>query len=74
MHPAGTIVRFRDVRIAVVLCGAQSGRTRIDPNGRRIRAAFDANAARFERTFLDALNGRPVERIPGVPIDIHDLL
>jgi len=53
------IAAFRGVRVAVVLDGASSGRTVVSPAGRPVRAAFGADAALFEQTFLDSLNGRP---------------
>ncbi|HEV2780454.1 MAG TPA: nucleoside hydrolase [Actinophytocola sp.] len=52
------ITTFRPVRVDVVQTGAQSGRTAPTPTGSRLHAAFTADRTRFERTFLDALNGR----------------
>jgi purine nucleosidase len=52
------IATFRGVRVEVVQQGVSSGRTVVTPAGRPVRAAFSADAAAFERTFLDSLNGR----------------
>jgi inosine-uridine nucleoside N-ribohydrolase len=59
VHDDGTITTFRGVRVDVVQDGEQSGRTVLTPDGAAIRAAFNAETDVFERTFLDALNGRP---------------
>ena len=59
VHDDGTITTFRGVRVEVVQDGEQSGRTVLTPDGAAIRAAFNAETDAFERTFLDALNGRP---------------
>jgi hypothetical protein len=58
VHDDGSITTFRRVRVDVVQDGEQSGRTVISPAGQAIWAARGADAGVFERTFLDALNGR----------------
>jgi purine nucleosidase len=52
------VVSFDKTRSNVVQTGPQAGRTVESNKGARIRAAFDADQALFEQTFLDALNGR----------------
>jgi len=52
------IMTFRRVRVDVVQDGEQSGRTVFSKAGGQVWAARSADANVFERTFLDALNGR----------------
>ena len=49
----------RRVPISIVQTGEQSGRTVPGRGGVPVRAAFEADRAAFETTFLDSLNGRP---------------
>jgi purine nucleosidase len=58
-----SITRFEPVRLHVVQNGVQSGRTAPSAHGFRIFTAFTADRARFEQTFLDALNGRLPGRV-----------
>lgn len=55
----GGITASRCVRVDVIQDGEQSGRTVISRAGQPVSAALSADARVFERTFLDALNGRP---------------
>ncbi|GAB3978183.1 nucleoside hydrolase [Plantactinospora veratri] len=48
----------RTVPISIVQAGEQSGRTVIDRDGARVRAAFEADRTAFEERLLDSLNGR----------------
>jgi purine nucleosidase len=59
VHDDGTVATFQRVRVDVIQDGEQSGRTVIEPAGRRVQAAFAAETAAFEQRFLDSLNGRP---------------
>lgn len=54
----GTIASFRQLRIDVVLAGAQSGRTVVSPEGVPQQVALSASRAGFEQAFLNGLNGR----------------
>ena len=51
------VVGFESKRISVVQSGAQAGRTLESNQGSRLRVATEADRARFERAFLDGLNG-----------------
>jgi purine nucleosidase len=59
VHDDGTVTTFHRARVDVVQDGEQSGRTVVTPAGRTVDVASGADGAAFERTFLDALNGRP---------------
>ena len=52
------VVRYRPMRVAVILDGPQSGRTVVTPAGTTTLVGVAADQARFETEFLDALNGR----------------
>jgi purine nucleosidase len=55
----GIVTVSRTVPISIVQDGEQSGRTVITSGGTPVRAAFEADQAKFEETLLDSLNGRP---------------
>jgi purine nucleosidase len=52
------ITARRRVPISIVQDGRQSGRTVIVPGGTPVLAAYEADRALFEESFLDTLNGR----------------
>lgn len=52
------VVQFRPQPVDVVRTGPSAGRTIITPQGTLQRPAVGADAAAFERLFLDGLNGR----------------
>lgn len=51
-------VDFERDRIAVVQDGPETGRTISTPHGVHMEVGIDADRARFERRFMDGLNGR----------------
>jgi purine nucleosidase len=55
----GIVTVQRQVPISIVQDGEQSGRTVTARDGTPVRAAYEADRATFEETFLDTLNGRP---------------
>lgn len=52
------VVSFETRSLDVVQEGASLGRTKVSPEGWRVRVGTEANTARFEELFLDSLNGR----------------
>ena len=54
-----TLATFQEMLLTVVEEeGPQSGRTLVSNTGNPVRVANGADAARFERLFLETLNGR----------------
>jgi inosine-uridine nucleoside N-ribohydrolase len=51
------LVTYEWTRLEVIQDGPSSGRTIESPSGARLRVAFSADTARFERRLLDVLNG-----------------